>query len=480
MKNISHITSIAVSSFFILLFVYAGVSKLADFEMFQVQLAQSPMFGNYSNYVSYTTIASELLIVLLLFSKEFRLVGLYASLGLMSAFTIYIYLILNYSDSIPCSCGGVLEKMDWSTHLIFNGSCVVLAIIAVFAATSKSKTITAGFSTLFIVVPMLLVVILFYLQKNDNQGNFTRKILLILAEEKKTLQLPTNNYYFAGHHGDSLFLANHKTPLLISTIVPDFKSVKVDTIRLDNYNYKFVSVTINVLYPYFSVSDGKVPVIFEGKMPSLMAYNSGIDRLYFSRLYMLAPKQYVFKTMLVKTMESELGILNTASKNYIINPDVLQKEVDGVFDTDGDITIDRKNGHILYTYLYRNEIITTDFHLENIHRNHTVDSLSTTAIETKTLENGQIKLLKSPIETNRIQNIAEDKLCNLSKIRAKNESYGVFRKNDVIDVYDVSTKKYKYSFYIKNEERIKTRGILSTKHYLYVLSGNNITRYSFK
>jgi len=215
-------------------------------------------------------------------------------------------------------------------------------------------------------------------------------------------------------------------------------------------------------------------------MPSLMAYSSGIDRLYFSRLYMLAPKQYVFKTMLVKTMESELGILNTVSKNYIINPDVLQKEVDGVFDTDGDITIDRKNGRILYTYLYRNEIITTDFHLENIHRNHTVDSLSTTAIETKTLENGQTKLLKSPIETNRIQNIAEDKLCNLSKIRAKNESYGVFRKNDVIDVYDVSTKKYKYSFYIKNEERIKIRGILSTKHYLYVLSGNNITRYSFK
>lgn len=480
MKNTINIISIAISSFFILLFVYASVSKLSDFEMFQVQLAQSPIFGSYSNLISYLTIGSELLIVLLLFLKKFRLFGLYASLGLMSAFTIYIYLILTYSDSIPCSCGGVLENMDWDTHLIFNVSCVILAIIAIFSSTSKSIKITAGYTALFIVFPMLSVVILFYLQKNDNQGTFTRKILTLLAEEKQTLQLPANNYYFAGHHGDSLFLANHKTPLLISTIVPDFKSVKVDTIRLGHYNYKFVSVTINVLYPYFSVSDGKVPVIFEGKMPSFMAYDTGINRLYFSRLYMLAPQQYVFKTMLVKTKQSELGILNTASKKYHINENVLQAKSDGVFDTDGNIAIDRENKGIFYTQLYRSEITSTDFNLENIQRKHTIDSLSTSAIETKTLKNGQTKLLRSPSEINRIQSITHGKLYNVSKIRAKNESYKDFRKNDIIDVYDVSTKKYWYSFYIKNEERIKIRGILATKHYLYVLSGNNITRYSFK
>lgn len=480
MKNIINIISIAISSFFILLFVYASVSKLSDFEMFQVQLAQSPMFGNYSNYVSYVTIASELFIVILLFLKKFRLFGLYASLGLMSAFTVYIYLILNYSDSIPCSCGGVLENMDWDTHLIFNVSCVILAIIAIFSSTSKSIKITAGYITLFIVFPVLSVIILFYLQKNDNQGNFTRKILTPLAEEQKTLEIPTNNFYFAGHHGDSLFLANHKTPLLISTIVPDFKSVKVDTIRLDNYNYKFVSVTINVLYPYFSISDGKVPVIFEGKMPSLLAYDTGINRLYFSRLYMLAPQRYVFKTMLIKTKQSELGILNTASQQYYINENVLQAKSDGVFDTDGNITIDCENKGIFYTQLYRSEITSTDFNLENIHRNKTIDSLSNTNIKTKTLKNGQTKLLRSPSEINRMQSIAGGKLYNVSKIRGKYESYRDFRKNNMIDVYNVSTKKYLYSFYIKNEKRIKIRGILSTKHYLYVLSGNNITRYSFK
>lgn len=480
MKKTVNITSIAISSFFILLFVYASVSKLTDFEMFQVQLAQSPMFGNYSNYVSYMTIASELFIVLLLFSKKFQLFGLYASLGLMSAFTVYIYLILNYSDSIPCSCGGVLENMDWNTHLIFNMSCVVLAIIAIFATASKNKKIEAGFSTLVIVLPMLLVIIIFYSHINDNQGNFTRKILTPLSEEKKTLELPANNYYFAGHHGDSLFLANHKTPLLISTIVPDFKLVKVDTIILDNYNYKFVSVTINVLYPYFSVSDGKVPFIFEGKMPSLLAYDTRINRLYFSRLYMLAPQQYVFKTMLVKTKQSELGILNTASKKYHINENVLLAKSDGVFDTDGNIAIDHENKGIFYTQLYRSEVTSTDFNLGNIHRKETIDSLSDTNIQTKTLKNGQTKLLRSPSEINRMQSVDDGRLYNLSKIRAKNESYRDFRKNDIIDVYDVRTKKYSYSFYIKNEERIRIKGILATKHYLYVLSGNNITRYSFK
>lgn len=70
MKNIASIIIVTISSFFILLFVYASVSKLTDFEMFQVQLAQSPIFGKYSNVVSYLTIASELAVVLMLLVKD--------------------------------------------------------------------------------------------------------------------------------------------------------------------------------------------------------------------------------------------------------------------------------------------------------------------------------------------------------------------------------------------------------------------------
>jgi hypothetical protein len=481
-KNIFNITPTIISYFFILLFVYASISKLTDFETFQVQLAQSPLVSEYAVCISYSVIMTELLLVVLLAVPTFRLTGFYCSLGLMSAFTVYIYLILHFSDSIPCSCGGILEKMDWTDHLIFNFLCVVLAIIAILTMGmgSINKKRLVGSLSIVVVLPILLITLMFYPHINDHQADFTRKIVSPLKAQQKVLKFPTNNYYFAGNHGDTLFLGHRKTPLLLSTITPDFNTIKVDIIQLNNYNYQFVSVTINVLYPYFSVSDGKVPVIFEGKLPTLEAYDTGIQRLYFSRLYMFAPRQYIFKTMLVKTRENELGILNTASKEYLFHPNVLQTQADGVFDTDGNIAIDHQNKQIIYTHLYRNEVIATDFSLEKVQRIRTIDSLSHAVIETKTLENGQTKLIKSPTEINLMQTVSGHKLYNVSKMRGKGESYSDFRKNAVVDVYDVVSKKYLHSFYMKNERRIKIKSILATKHYLYVLSGNTITRYTFK
>lgn len=479
-KTVSLLIPAIISYFFILLFCYAAASKVYDFENFQVQIAQSPLLNAYAGFVSYATIITELVIVLLLLKPKTRLVGLYASLGIMTAFTVYIYFILNYSDSIPCSCGGVLEKMDWNQHLFFNLVCVLFSIIAIIIKNSANKRTLISYLVAVMILPLILVTALFYPHINDNQGTFTRKIIEPIDTKYKRLEFPMNNYYFAGNYGDTLFLGNRKTPLLLSTIQPDFSSIKVEKIKLNKYNYQFASVTINVLYPYFSVSDGKVPVVFEGKLPSLAAYDTEINRLYFSRFYMLEPKRYIFKTMLVKTKENELGILNTASQKYIIVPNVLEAKVDGVFDSDGDITLDRKNKKIIYTHFYRNEIITTDFDLRNIQRKHTIDSADNTQIETKTLENGQTKLLRSPTVINSTQTVSDNKFFNVSRMRAVNESFKDFRNNYVIDVYNIHTKKYLYSFYIKNQNRNKIKGILSTKNYFYVLSSDAITRYAFK
>lgn len=480
MKSYLNTYILIVSYFFILLFMYASISKILDFANFQVQIAQSPVLNTYAGSVSYAVIISELTAVFLLLFRKSRLLGLYLSLIIMSAFTIYIYLILNFSDSIPCSCGGVLEKMDWTDHMVFNLVCVLLVIIAIVGSGKKDKKKLVGFISLAAALPAIFLSLIFYPHINDDQGNFTRKIMVPLTAGQKGIELPTDNYYFAGNQGDTLFLGNRRTPLLLSVIDPDFNNVKVDTIKLDNYHHQFVSVTLNVLYPYFSVSDGKVPVIFEGKLPSLKAYDTGIDRLYFSRFYILGPKHYVFRTMLVKTKENELGILNTDSKRYLLFPDVLQTQVDGVFDTDGDISIDHQNKQLVYTHLYRSEMIKADFGLQNIQRRPTIDSSSRTLLETRTLKSGQTKLIRSPNVINRAQTISGNRFYNISKMRGQDESFTDFRNKNVVDVYEISSQKYLYSFYIKNERRIKIKGILCTKKYFYVLAGNQMTRYAFK
>src|SRR5690606_29091 len=137
MKTLISFLPKAAAYFFILLFCYAAVSKLLDYENFQVQLAQSPLLTAYAGTVAWVVIAVELLIVLLLAFPATLRAGLYASYGLMVAFTVYIYLILNYSDFVPCSCGGILEKMGWTEHLIFNVATVLLSAVALWASRRR-------------------------------------------------------------------------------------------------------------------------------------------------------------------------------------------------------------------------------------------------------------------------------------------------------------------------------------------------------
>jgi hypothetical protein len=114
-----------------LLFTYTAISKFMDFETFQVQLAQSPLTTGFATIISWLIPVSELLISIGLVIKRYRYVSLYAALFLMTIFTAYVYSILNYSYYIPCSCGGIVSTMDWTTHLWFNLGFVALSVIAI-------------------------------------------------------------------------------------------------------------------------------------------------------------------------------------------------------------------------------------------------------------------------------------------------------------------------------------------------------------
>lgn len=118
------------SYFFILLFCYAAISKLSDFDNFQLQISASPLLNGSSQFLPYMIIIVEFLIAGLLCYRKTRTTGLIGSFVLMSIFTWYIALLLSTSKNLPCSCGGILEKMSWHQHLYFNMGCVILIVIA--------------------------------------------------------------------------------------------------------------------------------------------------------------------------------------------------------------------------------------------------------------------------------------------------------------------------------------------------------------
>ncbi len=116
----------------IVLFTYAAGSKLLELRRFRAQLYLQPFPHAFSDMLLYALPCIEIIAALLLAFSLTRKTGLYIALILMALFTGYISLVLfGYWTSIPCSCGGVLEHMSWTTHLIFNWCFLIATILAV-------------------------------------------------------------------------------------------------------------------------------------------------------------------------------------------------------------------------------------------------------------------------------------------------------------------------------------------------------------
>lgn len=124
---------------FIILFVYAAGSKMMDYENFRIELGKSPILTTFADWIAWMVPSIEIAIAVMLSVPRWRLTALYASFSLMAAFSAYIVAILNFSDYIPCSCGGILQNMSWKQHLVFNIGFMLLALLAILIDPSPSR-----------------------------------------------------------------------------------------------------------------------------------------------------------------------------------------------------------------------------------------------------------------------------------------------------------------------------------------------------
>src|SRR5690606_3279826 len=122
-----------ISVLFILLFVYAGLTKLMEGDRFFNNLNNSPiLLGDVTAYIlSWGVPTLEIVVAFFVAWPKTRLRGLYAALGLMILFTVYVAGIVFFSPYTPCSCGGILTLLTWPQHLIVNISFMLLAVLAI-------------------------------------------------------------------------------------------------------------------------------------------------------------------------------------------------------------------------------------------------------------------------------------------------------------------------------------------------------------
>lgn len=298
----------------------------------------------------------------------------------------------------------------------------------------------------------ILPVIVLYVHSNDfhrSKNSFYRIfpahfILTTNILEKRPINdyiigNSTNNIYISNyHHPFELFIANmnlHDT-CSIRFALPDYQ------------NYDPSQIQVSVDSPNVFIIDKLRSTIFRLEIdhPNLI---KALDTLKFSSS---AASIVSSKSIILRTYQENIqsNILTKVTFNFrrlLNSANVLQKQVDGFFCTDGSMQIDHQSNRLVYMYFYRNQFICLDTNLQVIYRSKTLDTNSQSKIEVRTVHEQNI-LASPPVFVNKFICLSGKTILICSALRADNEDQEAFKNNSVIDVFDSKDGRYRFSFYL--------------------------------
>jgi hypothetical protein len=222
-----------------------------------------------------------------------------------------------------------------------------------------------------------------------------------------------------------------------------------------------------------------VPVVFEGILPGKIAKLAMKGKAYFSEMVMISPHRYILRGQSTKTKENIVGMLETSrAVRLSFNTSFLEKQIDGIFDTDGNFTVDRYNKNTIYTYHYRNEYRILDSLFAFAGHGNTIDTITHARIMLVKLKSNEIKMNAPALRVNESQVAHQGLLYNVASLRGKFETAKMWQESKIVDVYHYPSATYQYSFTVPHDKGEKMRDMLVTNKYFYILRGNELIRYN--
>ena len=438
----------------------------------------------YAGFVSYAVIIIEILIATLLSFEKSRTIGLYAATALMTSFTAYIFLILNYSDFVPCSCGGILEKLGWTEHLIFNLICVLSGIVAIhFAGKISLKNSKAVFLGMFTcnIFSFALVIILFFISESitKNANNFTRRYLQHPVTLTNEYKLEANSFYIAGVTKDRLYLGNKTAPFLVTSLPLNLNSIHKKVVFPNSKNTIYKNLGLKFDGQFFYLHDGSVPIILRGKVDTKKCTTISFKEAYFTQLTIINDDLFAFKSQSPKDKNVVLGILNTKSGKINLCDVVKQNKSSDYFANDGLLINDPITKKLIYIYYYNSQYLILDETLNLIKIQKTISSTTNADKLGVRKSDGEYKLGIPLSVINRQAIVYNGVLFNLSYERGKFEDEKIINKNFILDLYNIETGEYIGSMIIAKKEKEKRIQFLANGNQFYVLRDNKIQQFSF-
>jgi len=322
----------------------------------------------------------------------------------------------------------------------------------------------------------LVLLMYWYNAPVDVQNGFTRVIATNKASKIKTIYLGSENHYFAGWTNHALYLGDIKRPFQLLVI----RDTATDTIDITNQqNNAILHSRITVDASLFQLADLNRFDIYRGQVGVWSIANRVHSERLFSEELLTGNNSIVVRDLNSQGTQYTLSKETCTPFSRETAENLIEKQIDGLFCTDGMLRFDRTNFLIVYTYFYRNQFFVADTSLNLRLRGHTIDTVSTADIKVASVSSEGYRTIASPPKiVNRNSYAHDGKLYVNSNLKADNEDWKTHRRSDVIDVYNLFSGKYEYSFYIDRENGKRLRHFYVQEKSLYILRDDHLVIYT--
>lgn len=306
------------------------------------------------------------------------------------------------------------------------------------------------------------------------KNGFNRNVRSVDLQIMTRINLGNDNYDFAGWIGNRLYLCHVDAPYSLIEVQQNFIS---DTIHLRNPLMKQITTAqIQIDSPFFYMGDLNNYFIYKGRIENWIVHERVNGPRFFSEYLPVSDSTVVYRTLADSKREYRLTV---ESANQVIDGfGLIQTQIDGLFCTDGMLRFDQVTRSIVYTYFYRNQFIRAGTKLQLLRRNQTIDTTSQAKISVAYNAKDKYASLSSPPRiVNRAIECSNGKLLVNSNLIADNESLDAFQSADVIDVYDLVSGNYLYSFYVPRNDGVRFTHFDLHKNQLFILRGKALEIY---
>jgi hypothetical protein len=334
-----------------------------------------------------------------------------------------------------------------------------IAQIAQLQMTIRKKLMLIGGLFAFSLLSVS-VLFIFSREPGSDQNGFRRHIRELVLGTPKVLDIQYNSYYVAGVSADQIYLGNITAPLLLLAVDTGLTNANERTIGVKE-DARLRATQLRIDSSYFHMIDLMSYEFYRGSLVDLKAKRYMYDSVFFAEAVPVSSSSVAIRTLANDGKEYSLARETKYAPHLTYVPGLLEKQVDGLFCTDGMLHYDRATRQLVYLYYYRNQFICTDTSLNLIYRANTIDTTSRAKIEVVEIASEKSLTLGSPpLIVNKKSCVSGGWLFVNSNLMANNEDEERFNDASVIDVYSLHDGSYRISFYLPNFENQKIKGFM--------------------